>query len=85
MAIISLTLFPVTATPPPSCLFSLNRFSRSHHHFAYFSSSSPTGKILSPSSSYLHFSLYLWFISARLHSPHLLRLDSYSWLSSFFF
>ncbi|ANM67687.1 Arginyl tRNA synthetase N-terminal domain superfamily [Arabidopsis thaliana x Arabidopsis arenosa] len=45
MAIISLTLFPVTATPPPSCLFSLNRFSRSHHHFAYFSSSSPTEKL----------------------------------------
>ncbi|XP_010438775.1 PREDICTED: arginine--tRNA ligase, chloroplastic/mitochondrial isoform X1 [Camelina sativa] len=39
---ISLTLFPVTATPPPSSLFSFNRYSRSHHHF---SSSSQTGKL----------------------------------------
>ncbi|XP_010448293.1 PREDICTED: arginine--tRNA ligase, chloroplastic/mitochondrial-like isoform X1 [Camelina sativa] len=43
---ISLTLFPVTATPPPSSLFSFNRLSRSHHHhFSYFSSSSQTEKL----------------------------------------
>ncbi|CAH2077893.1 unnamed protein product [Thlaspi arvense] len=42
---ISLTLFPVTASSPPSSFFSFNRFSRSRH-FAYLSSSSSQTGVL---------------------------------------
>lgn len=62
MAIITQTLFPVTAATPPSSLFSLNRFSRFHH---LSSSSSPAGKILTSLRLRFHFGCF----SASLHSP----------------